>query len=127
MIKIMVENGATLMKPKRDDGLTSVHFAASNNDIHLLDYIFMHVDSPRTAANVKNHDGWSPCHFAGFLNNFDALNLLIENGGDPSKKNKNGLTSFDEIIRNDHAELLECVWPFAKKLKRDLSKVRSIF
>ena len=39
LIKLLVENGASLHKAKRDDGLAPVHFAASNNDIHLLDYI----------------------------------------------------------------------------------------
>jgi len=73
----MVENGADILKPKRTDGLSSVHFAASNNDVHLLDFILSHADSD---ANVENHEGWTPAHFAGFLNNFDALNLLIENG-----------------------------------------------
>ena len=39
LIKLLVENGADLMKAKKNDGLASVHFAASNNDVHLLDYI----------------------------------------------------------------------------------------
>jgi len=39
LIKLMVENGADLLKPKKDDGLAPIHFAASNNDVHFVDYI----------------------------------------------------------------------------------------
>lgn len=79
----MVENGANILKPKRSDGLTSIHVAASNNDVHLLDYILcgdMKNENVKFAVNNVNKEGWTPAHLAGFLNNFDALNLLIENG-----------------------------------------------
>ncbi len=113
------------MKAKKDDGLTSIHFAASNNDVHLLDYILSQADNTKRISNITNNEGWTPAHFAGFLNNFDSLNLLIENGAELNEKNKNGLSSFDEIVRNDHSDLFECVWPFAKNLKRDMNKVSS--
>lgn len=122
VIKLLVENGADLSKAKKDDGLLPIHFAASNNDVHLLDYILERSDNPKATVNLANDDGWTSAHFAGFLSNFDSLNLLIEHGIDLNAKNGNGLSSFDEIIRNDHAELFECVWPYAKKVKRDLSQ-----
>lgn len=77
--------------------------AASNNDIHTLDYAIK-LDR---AANIdtKNHDGWTPAHMAGWLNNFDALNLLMENGADITIKNNNNLSVYEEMIRNDNAEL----------------------
>jgi len=122
----MVENGASLLKQKRDDGLLAVHFAASNNDVHLLEYILANCDSPKSVSNLANYEGWTAAHFAGFLNNFDALNLLIENGAELTSLNKSGLSCFDEIVRSDNADLMECVWPFAKKVKRDLSVVSVI-
>ena len=72
---------------------------------------------------MTNNEGWTPGHFAGFLNNFDSLNLLIENGADLRLKNRNGLSCFDEVVRSDNADLFECVWPYAKNLKRDLNVV----
>ena len=86
-----MENGAQLLKPKKNDGLTSVHFAASNNDIHLLDYILCESKNPKSVANLASTEGWTPGHFAGFLNNFDSLNLLLESGADLTLKNNNGL------------------------------------
>ena len=38
MVHMLAENGANLMKPKKD-GLTIMHIAASINDIHVLDYV----------------------------------------------------------------------------------------
>jgi ankyrin repeat protein len=37
IVKLLVESGATLLKPKAD-GMTILHVAASQNDIHMLDY-----------------------------------------------------------------------------------------
>ena len=54
------------------------------------------------------------------MNNFDSVNLLLEAGGDLSKKNDNGLSSFEELVRNDHKDLFECVYDHAKLIKRDL-------
>ena len=128
MIKLMVENGADLHQTKANDGFAAVHFAASNNDVHLLDYILETVSNPKRVANMQSKDGWSPSHLAGFLSNFDSLNLLIEHGAQLTDKNNNGqfyrfcLTTFDEIIRHDHAELLECVWLHAKVVKRDMNQ-----
>lgn len=56
--------------------MTALHMAASNNDIHLMDLILKIESEP----NVKNTEGWTPAHLASFLNNFDALNLLMDNG-----------------------------------------------
>ena len=51
------------------------------------------------------------------------MNLLIENGAVLGQKSKNGLSTFEEVVRNDHSELFECIWPYAKLVKRDLSLV----
>lgn len=53
---------------------------------------------------------------AGFLNNFDALNLLMENGANIGIRNNNNLTVFEEIVRADNADLLECVYSEVKKI-----------
>jgi ankyrin repeat protein len=75
----------------------------------MLDY-FIQLGN-HESIDIQNVDGWTPAHFAGCLNNFDALNLLIENGANICKKHKQNLTCYDEIIRSDNAELIECVYP----------------
>lgn len=93
MIKLLVDNGADITKQKEEDGLSAIHFAASNNDVHLLDYI-LETAGPGVVLQ-ENHEGWTPAHFACFLQNFDALNLLLENGADLAKCNENGYSAFD--------------------------------
>ena len=110
------------MKPKISDGMTPLHIAAGSNDVHLVDFILSQVEDPSSAANVRNEEGWTPCHLAAFLNNFDSLNLLVEAGGDLTKKNDNGMSSFDELVRNDHKDLFECVYDIAETVKRDLKQ-----
>lgn len=70
------------MKPK-NDGITVFHMAASQNDIHTLDYCIGL--NKHLTIDVKNEDGWTPAHMAAFLNNFDSMNLLIENGANISE------------------------------------------
>ena len=49
---------------------------------------------------------------ASFLGNFDSLSLLLEHGADLIKvKHTHKMSSLDEIVRNDNAALLECVYP----------------
>ena len=119
-----MDRGADILKPKLNDGLTSIHFAASNNDIHLLDFIFRQCEAEdvKRIVNITNNDGWTPAHYAGTLNKFDALNILLEHGADLSIENSNLMSCFDEVVRNDHSELFECLWPYAKKIRRDLDK-----
>ena len=114
-----------MSKPKLDDGLTPLHFAASNNDVRFIDYVLndLYQNNAQQIVNIENSHGWTPAHFASYLNKFDSLNLLIENGADLARRNGNGFSCFDEVIRQDHASLFECLWPYAKKVKRNLSDV----
>lgn len=49
---------------------------------------------------------------ASFLGNFDSLSLLLEHGADLiGKKHNHKMSPLDEIVRNDNAALLECVYP----------------
>jgi len=45
----------------------------------------------------------------------------MEHGADLLLKNDQGMTSIDEIIRNDHKDLLSCVYDKSRFIKRDLS------
>ncbi len=60
---------------------------------------------------------------AAFLGNMDSVNLLLENGCDLGKKHNHELSGFDEIVRTDNLEMLECVYDLAKKIKRNYKQV----
>lgn len=64
-------------------------------------------------VDIRNKEGWTPAHLAGFLNNFDALNLLMEHGADICATHNNNLKVYEEVARADNADLLECIYkPF---------------
>lgn len=96
MIRHLANHGADLFRPKQD-GLTILHIAASQNDIHLLDYV---IKSQKVKnVDIKSNDGWTPAHSASFLGNFDSLNLLLENGANLADQHNEKMDCVDEIIR----------------------------
>jgi len=76
----------------------------------LIDFIIHSVGDKESAANKENADGWTPVHLAAHLSNFDSLNLLLEYGGNLLRKNQAGMTPLEEMVRNDHDDLLSCVY-----------------
>ena len=107
--------------------MTALHMAASINDVHVVDYIINYVEEPKRVVNVANDEGWTPSHFAGFLNNFDSLNLLLEAGADLQKESNVGMSVVDEIVRKDNSDLFECIFPYIKNIKRDMAKVSFLY
>ena len=91
--------------------------AASNNDIHMLDFCLGL--EKHSNIDMKNDDGWTPAHLAGFLNNFDAMNLLLENGANLAEAHKNNLNVYEEIVRAGHADLLGCIYKQVKVLQNN--------
>ena len=120
---MLARYGADLTAKKKD-GMTVLHMAASTNDVHLMDFILQNVESKKELVNTRNGEGWTALHFSSFLNNFDSTNLLLENGADLLDKNGQEMTTIDELIRNDHKDLLSCVYERvkAKVARRDLTK-----
>ena len=122
-IKLLSESGASLTHQKKANGMGPIHFAASNNDVHLLDYI---IDTEgESIVAQENNEGWTPTDYACFLNNFDAVNLLMEKGANLSKTNQSGYSAFDQLVLADNVDLFECVWNQAKLVKRDMKKKAS--
>lgn len=98
----------------------AIHIAASSRDPRSLDALLKHhQEKGFFDINSRNDDGWSAIHFASCLNNFDAVNLLLESGADLANKDKGKLNAYHEMVRSDNHELLKCVWPHVKRLDDD--------
>jgi len=52
IVKMLVDSGAQIMKPK-GDGMNVLHVAASSNDIHMLDYAIKEVQN-QAANNIQS-------------------------------------------------------------------------
>ena len=65
--------------------MTALHFAATHNDVHILNYTIEHMDSK--SVDILNEEGWSPLHLAAFMGAMDSSSLLIENKADLRLKN----------------------------------------
>mmetsp|Transcript_2997 Transcript_2997/g.5067 ORF Transcript_2997/g.5067 Transcript_2997/m.5067 type:complete len:177 (-) Transcript_2997:604-1134(-) len=107
-VQFLVELGADPSLCKKDE-ISVLHLSAANNDVQMLDYLIglKLIES----VDLQNAEGWTPAHLSGFLNNFDSLNLLMEHGADLSVKHLQKMSVYEEIIRNDNADLLECIYP----------------
>ena len=64
-------------------------------------------------------------HLAAYMNNFDALNLLLEHGGNLLKKNQAGMSSLEEMIIKDNSDLLSCVFNKEIHSDRDMGDINS--
>ena len=92
--------------------------SASNNDIQTLYYILKKTANVKDVINSKTKDGWTAAHLAGFMNNFDSLNLLIEMGANLHEKHDHNMNVVDEIIRSDNKDLLSCVYQTYKQTQK---------
>jgi hypothetical protein len=57
----------------------------------------------------------------------DTINLLLEYGADLTKKHQGNMNCFDEMIRNDHIDVFEAVYPLTKKIKRNFKEVTTLW
>jgi ankyrin repeat protein len=71
-------------------------------------------------VNLANEEGWTPLHLACFMNNFDMVNLLKENGANFVLQNSAEMTPLHELVRCDNKDLFECVYEDAKLYKRNV-------
>lgn len=103
--------------------MTCYHIAATNNDVHTLNFLIAQKEVEK--VDIPNVEGWTPSHFAAFMNNYDSLNLLIESGTDLFLKNDHQMNVFDEIVRSNDDKLLEWVYSHYKQKSRDLQIEKS--
>lgn len=92
-----------------------------------MDFVCKNIEQSevRNFVNTKNKEGWAAAHFSSFVGNFDSLNYLIENGATLLDKNDQEMSSVDEMIRNDHRDLLSCIYERVKNVERDQTVANS--
>ena len=59
MVRTLVDNGAQLLKPRKD-GVTILHIAACENDVRMLDYACK--AKTTKSIDLAMNDGCTPAH-----------------------------------------------------------------
>ena len=96
IVRDLVDNGAHLLKPRKD-GVTVFHIAACDNNVRMLDYLVKTNSAP--GVDFLMNDRTTPAHCASARGCFDSLNYLVEHGADLCRRNEMHFTCFDEIIK----------------------------
>ncbi len=80
------------------DGTTTLHWAAHNGDVELVDRLLRAGAKP----NAKNQFGATPMSEAAFLGNTAIIEKLLEAGADPDSPSADGQTALMMIARTEN-------------------------
>lgn len=58
-VEALVDNGASLLKPRKD-GVTILHVSACANDLYVLNYAIKKKQT--NSIDILSEDGYSPAH-----------------------------------------------------------------
>ncbi len=106
-------------------GATPMHWAANFQNMALIQYL---IDQGRYRVNDKDHDGQTCLHYLVRFekpNEYnkkwkeDTLVLLINNGADPTIKDKEGKTPYDYAVENKDDYLAGLLKPYMKNSDKD--------
>ena len=102
MLDALIKGGASLIS---SDGSTIVHIAcqvpARVNEAHVLSYLFNKHPQTKSFVNHRDHDDFTPIHFACFCGNLEAVSILLENGADVDVTTEfNPIASTERVAMN---------------------------
>ena len=106
-VKQLLEREPSLINVTDDGGVTLLHFAASNSNIVVLEYLI----SQGADVNVKAQYGETPLHWATRWNSdVDVLEYLVSRGNDVNVKEIYGHTPLHfAAMVNSSVEVLKCL------------------
>lgn len=95
---LLIECGAGL-NLKNNSGNTPLHICIRQNN-HIVSKILI---TNNAKLNIQNQWGMTPLHYAvmiadtiGQKQNFDLIQLMLRNGGDPNIVNENGISPYEQ-------------------------------
>ncbi|TNV78094.1 hypothetical protein FGO68_gene14558 [Halteria grandinella] len=116
MVQRLIDCGANVLKAKKQDGFNVLHICGMSGDARVLQIALRACE--KRDVDIMCEEGYSAAHLACMRSNMDVLNLLIENGADLVKRNVSDSTCFDELLKQDDLDLLECIYPKYGHLQR---------
>lgn len=116
MVQKLLDHGANILKSKKDDGFNILHICGMSGDVKTLGVALKSLE--KRHIDIPSEEGFTAAHLACMRSHMDVLNLLIENGADLVKRNTHGSTCFEELMKQDDFDLLECIYPHYGHLQR---------
>ena len=101
-VRELLEAGAN-PNARDKDGLTPLHWAASEGHADIVKILLEHGADP----NTKIKYGWTPLHYASREGHADVVKLLLEHGADPNTKKDDGLTPLHVAAFSGHADVVK--------------------
>ncbi len=105
-------------------GTTTLHWAANYQNLELIQYL---IDQGKYGVNDQDHEGKTCLHFLVCYDEpdeydkewkRDTLELLIQNGADPTIKDKEGKTPYDYTVENKDDYLAGLLEPYMRNAEK---------
>ncbi len=106
MVKFLIELGADVNVCEKEKW-TALHFAARDLKLEIVEVLLTHGALIDPEDSIGNTPLWR-CVMSTFPGNqIDVINVLLENGANPNKKNKYGNSAKDIVILTAETELVK--------------------
>ena len=104
-VRALLRQGADV-NTAQSDGMTALHWAASNNDIEIAKTLLYAGATFRATTRIG---GYTPLHLASRGGHADVARLILENGADPDVFTTTGATAMHFAADADAAGVIEAL------------------
>ena len=101
-LKLAIETLGYGLNEKGDDGMTLLHSASRQNQVHIMQYLI----ESGISLNAKNDDGNTALHIAVESGQIEAMNLLLESGADDTILNNKMDAPLHIACRNNNSNVI---------------------
>ncbi len=104
-VRALLRKGADV-NAAQSDGMTALHWAASNNDVEIARTLLYAGASVRVATRLG---GYTPLHLASRAGHSEVAGVLLEAGADPNRFTTTGVTAIHFAADADAAQVVEAL------------------
>ena len=104
-VRALLQQGADV-NAAQNDGMTALHWAASNNDVEIARVLLYAGATVRTTTRLG---GYTPLHLASRAGHHEVAEMLLEAGADPNVFTATGVTAMHFAADADAAGVVEAL------------------
>jgi ankyrin repeat protein len=104
MVRVLINNGATIDYPRTPDGRTPLMVTCIyNGDVNIFKLLL----DKGADINATSKDDVTALMLAAMNEKIDVVNFLLAKGADPNMKDANGLTALDYATKSEVNEFMQ--------------------